>query len=197
MHIHASRFDYRGCLKTTGPQQLQLSQDVWQQAGEQSDGPADLFMVELTVLGASGPIGPIEEQLVIAQATLKGSIYYDSYSGVGAIFRIPPGGKAELFFGGTACCGYHSVSANGARRGCELGEEVCHVAVSRPARAAAEARLARAPRPHSFDKENARGARKRRGAVLPLRQRASVLGRTVVGERRVAVGTSPRRCAAS
>ena len=123
VHIHASGFDYRGCLKTTGPQQLQLPQDVWQQAGDQSNGPADPFVIELSVQGTSGPIGPIQEQIVIAQATLKGSIYYNSYSGVGAIYRIPPGGKAELFLGGTGCYGCHSVSANGSRMVSHIGAD--------------------------------------------------------------------------
>ena len=115
VHIQAKRFDYRGCLPTTGPQQLQLPQDIWQQAGEHSNGPSDPFAIELTVQGASGPIGPIKEQVVIAQATLKGSIYYNSYSGVGAIYRIPPGGMAQPFLSGTGCYGCHTVSANGQR----------------------------------------------------------------------------------
>ena len=123
VHIHATLFDYRGCLATTGPQQLQLPQEVWQQAGEQSGGPADPFTVELTVQGASGAVGPIEQRMVIAQATLKGSIYYNSYSGVGAIYRIPPGGQAELFLGGAGCYGCHSVSANGARMISHIGAD--------------------------------------------------------------------------
>jgi hypothetical protein len=115
VHIQAKRFDYRGCLATTGPQQLQLPQDIWQQAGEHSNGPSDPFAIELTVQGSSGPIGPIKQQVVIAQATLKGSIYYNSYSGVGAVYRIPPGGKVQPFLSGTGCYGCHTVSANGQR----------------------------------------------------------------------------------
>jgi hypothetical protein len=68
---------------------------------------------------------------VIAQATLKGSIFYNSYSsllvtpsipsvgiftgGSGAVLRIVPGKKAEPFLGQTKCTGCHSVSANGTR----------------------------------------------------------------------------------
>lgn len=115
VHIQSKRVEYRGCLMTTGPQQLSLPQDVWQQAGDRSGGPSDPFTIELTVQGASGPIGPIKEQIVIAQATLKGSIYYNSYSGVGAIYRIPPGGMVQPFLAGTGCYGCHTVSANGAR----------------------------------------------------------------------------------
>ena len=120
VRIHASLFDYRGCLQTTGPQQLELPQDVWRQAGDQSAGPSDPFTIELTVQGASGAVGPIREQIVIAQATLKGSIYYNSYvsttgAGQGAVYRIPPGAQAQEFLGGNGCYGCHAVSANGER----------------------------------------------------------------------------------
>jgi hypothetical protein len=115
VHIQSKRVDYRGCLMTTGPQQLLLPQDVWQQASDRSGGPSDPFTIELAVQGPSGPIGPIKEQIVIAQATLKGSIYYNSYSGVGAVYRIPPGGMVQPFLAGTGCYGCHTVSANGAR----------------------------------------------------------------------------------
>jgi hypothetical protein len=115
VHIQSKRVDYRGCLMTTGPQQLLLPQDVWQQASERSGGPSDPYTVEVAVQGPSGPIGPIKIQIIIAQATIKGSIYYNSYSGVGAIYRIPPGGMVQPFLAGTGCYGCHTVSANGAR----------------------------------------------------------------------------------
>jgi hypothetical protein len=68
----------------------------------------------------------VSQSWTVAQATLKGSIYYNSYSsrlatmagfggGNAAVLRIPRGGGAELFLGSTACTGCHSVSANGAR----------------------------------------------------------------------------------
>jgi hypothetical protein len=103
----------------TAPGQLQLPQDVWQQAGDQTTGRGDPFTIELTVRGGGAARGAIALQVVIAQATLKGSIYYNSYvgsgSGQGAIYRIPPGGQAEQFLGGTGCYGCHAVSANGER----------------------------------------------------------------------------------
>lgn len=115
IRVHSQSFDYQGCLATTGPQQLQLPQELWRAAGNRSGGAADPFTIELTVQGPNGPIGPIHEQIVIAQATIKGSIYYNSYSGLGAIYRIPPGGMAQPFIAGTGCYGCHTVSANGQR----------------------------------------------------------------------------------
>jgi hypothetical protein len=115
VHIKSMRFEYHGCLVATGPQQLQLPQDVWDQAGLKSGGPDDPFTVELSVQGSAGPIGPIREQITIARANLKGSIYYNSYSGAGAVYRIPPGDVAQPFLFGVGCYGCHTVSANGSR----------------------------------------------------------------------------------
>ena len=121
VHIRSKTVDYKGCLKTTGPMQLELPQDVWQYVGDHSGGPSDPFTLELTVQGASAAIGPLSEQFIIAQATLKGSIYYNSYSGIGAIYRIPPGGTAQPFLAGTGCYGCHTVSANGQRLNTSTG----------------------------------------------------------------------------
>lgn len=118
LHITASLFEYKGCLRVTAPQQLQLPQEVWKKAGDQTLGPAAPFTVEVTVLGTKGAVGPLRTEIVIAQATLKGSIFYNSYVSPnafgGSVYRIAPGGKAEVFLGGDAgCYGCHSVSANG------------------------------------------------------------------------------------
>ncbi|MET0384328.1 MAG: hypothetical protein ABW321_00140, partial [Polyangiales bacterium] len=127
VHLSARQFDYRGCLRTTGAQQLQLPAAVWQAAGERTGGPADPYTLELTVKGASGAVGPISERIVIAQATLKGSIYYNSYfsasSFTGSIFRIPPGGDAQVFLGGFGCYGCHAVAASGSRLIAHTGGE--------------------------------------------------------------------------
>src|SRR4029078_4869202 len=63
------------------------------------------------------------EQIVIAQATLKGSIFYNSYasklvSGLGsggAVLRISPPEQAKVVIGQQGCTGCHTVSANGSR----------------------------------------------------------------------------------
>lgn len=118
VHISATLFEYRGCLRVTGPQQLQLPQDVWKKAGDQTLGPSAPFTVEVTVLGSNGATGPMRTEIVIAQATLKGSIFYNSYVSPnafgGSVYRIPPGEKSEVFLGGNnGCFGCHSLSANG------------------------------------------------------------------------------------
>ena len=70
--------------------------------------------------GASA--GPISvSHFTIAQATVKGSIYYNTYASKlmgaavgGNVLRIPAGGQAELFLS-TTCNGCHSVAAAGSR----------------------------------------------------------------------------------
>jgi hypothetical protein len=142
VHIQASLFEYKGCLKPTADGQVQLPADVWATAGQQTKGGSDPYLLELSVIKGGMVKGPVAEHVTIAQATIKGSIYYNSYSsklaaaaapmggggGVpglfggggpgmgssGAVLRIPPGGMAEVFTS-TECNGCHSVSANGSR----------------------------------------------------------------------------------
>jgi hypothetical protein len=125
VHIKASTFEYKGCLKPTAPGQLQLPQDVWDSASGHTQGASDPFSVELTVEKGGTVTGPAVEKIVIAQATLKGTIYYNSYASKlvsngfagnsGAVLRIVPGKNAEVFLGQSACIGCHTVSANGTR----------------------------------------------------------------------------------
>lgn len=139
VHIQSQLFEYRGCLEPTAPGQLQLPQIVWDTAGAQTGGPSDPFTFELSVISAGAVSGPISEKIIISGATMKGSVFYNSYSsalvaggggtslwgggmmGNGAILRIPPGGQAEVFLGGGNCMGCHSVSADGTRLVTEAG----------------------------------------------------------------------------
>lgn len=120
VRITAKNFEYEGCLKPTADNQLQLPEKVWKQAGVKTRGSKEPFAVEVTTLAGGKASGPLKQNWVIAQATIKGSIYYNSYfsietlSPLGKIFRIPPGGKFEAVTG-IDCNGCHSVSANGAR----------------------------------------------------------------------------------
>jgi hypothetical protein len=123
VHIKAGSFEYKGCAAPSAPDQLQIPQDVWEAAGKKTRGKPDPFTVELSVLRDGAVAGPIKTQWIIAQATIKGSVYYNSYtslkaiaSGVigGVVLRIPPGGEAEPYVA-NECNGCHSVSANGKR----------------------------------------------------------------------------------
>ncbi|MDB4987166.1 MAG: Flagellar hook-length control protein FliK [Myxococcaceae bacterium] len=120
LHISSTAFEYTGCLTPTGANELLVPQDVWDTAGAQTYGKADPYTVELTVRAGGSIVGPMVQKWTIAQATVKGSVYYNSYLSLGGgggiggtVYRIPPKGKAQAFLA-MECNGCHSVSANGA-----------------------------------------------------------------------------------
>lgn len=123
VHMKAGLFEYHGCLVPSATGQLQVPQKVWDTAGQQTRGASDPFLVELSTWNGSAAAGPLSLKLTIAQATLKGSIYYNSYNSQlsgsfgqnGSILRIKPGKSAEVFLRQNTCTGCHSVSANGQR----------------------------------------------------------------------------------
>jgi hypothetical protein len=122
--LRSSTFSYRGCLKPSAPGRLVLPQEVWEQAAASSRGKSDPFQLAVSALEGERVAGPIRESLIIAPGSLKGSIYYNSYSSAlarkggalgGAVLRIPAGGQAELFLGQRGCTGCHGASADGTR----------------------------------------------------------------------------------
>ncbi|MEY4514416.1 MAG: hypothetical protein RLZZ450_6538 [Pseudomonadota bacterium] len=130
LKIRSKFFEYDGCLKPTAAGQLQLPQKVWDSAGTQTLGPTTPFTVELSTLDGGKVSGPIKERLIVAQATFKGSIYYNSYDSklgasagggmrpggaTGTVLRIQPGKDAEFYVRQGTCTGCHAVSANGQR----------------------------------------------------------------------------------
>ena len=134
VRIRSQYFEYDGCLKPAANGQVQLPQPVWEAAGVQTMGPTTPYDLQLTLLDGGTVRGPLKAQLLIAQATLKGSIFYNSYNsplagatgggglfggggggGNGAVLRIKPGGSAEFFARSGTCTGCHAVSANGER----------------------------------------------------------------------------------
>jgi hypothetical protein len=122
VHIKSRAFEYHGCTRPSGEGELLLDQNSWEIAGTQTYGKRDPFTVEITVSAGGKVMGPIRQSWVIARATIKGSVYYNSYFSLGGggtaiggkVFRIPPGKKAEGFLT-MECNGCHSLSANGAR----------------------------------------------------------------------------------
>jgi hypothetical protein len=127
VHLQSKAFEYKGCLAPTGTGQLLLPQNVWAAASAHALGASDPFALSITTIASGTVTGPITEPLVIAPATLKGSIYYNSYTskltgmtggfggGGGAVLRIVPGQNVSLFLGASGCTGCHAVSANGSR----------------------------------------------------------------------------------
>ena len=123
VHLKSKVFEYKGCLVPTATGQILLPQTIWEAASAHAVGASDPFSLSLTTIASGTVTGPITEPLVIAPATLKGSIYYNSYTsklvtglgGGGAVLRIVPGQNVTLFLGASGCTGCHAVSANGSR----------------------------------------------------------------------------------
>ena len=123
VHLKSSSFEYKGCLAPTATGQILVPQSVWVAASSHTGGAADPYTLSLTTISSGKVTGPVSEPLVIAGATLKGSIYYNSYTtklnsgagGGGAVLRIIPGQNVTLFLGAGGCTGCHAVSANGTR----------------------------------------------------------------------------------
>jgi hypothetical protein len=126
LHLHSSLFDYKGCFGATNPAQLPVPATAWTKAWQQSTGAADLLHVELTTIVGTTVSGPISQDWVFALGSLKGAIYYNTYTSPqvlnnGAVMRIEPGATkptALLSIPGTApvgpCISCHSLSTNGA-----------------------------------------------------------------------------------
>jgi hypothetical protein len=126
VHITAKAFDYKACVKPTMAGQFQLPQDVWVTAGQKTYGKSEPYTIELTTLSGGTVTGPSVQHFIIAQANIKGSVYYNSYNsklasmnggiGIGGVvLRIPPGKSAEVFISDPGCNGCHTVSADGSR----------------------------------------------------------------------------------
>ena len=129
VRIRGKHFDWTGCLRTTGPAQLELPQPIWEQLNVSNDGSADPITVEVVVLAGGRAVGPITEKWNFANAKMKGSIFYGSYNSAlaasqniqgGVVLRLLPGARApEVFLSRAAlsgeCVGCHTVSANGSR----------------------------------------------------------------------------------
>ncbi|HVW28747.1 MAG TPA: hypothetical protein VHC69_25450 [Polyangiaceae bacterium] len=118
VRIHSRRFDYRGCLKPSALNRLELPTGIWDLAFASARGATDPFTLDLKVASGEGIYGPISEQLVIANGALTGSVYYmttQSPAAVGGVLRVRGGRSAEAVLTPPSCAGCHGVSANGTR----------------------------------------------------------------------------------
>ena len=126
LHLHSQLFDYKGCFGPTNPADLTIPQMVWVTAWNQSNGPNDPLAVELTTMSGTSVSGPIKESWTFALGSLKGVVYYNTYTSPqvgnnGAVMAIQPGASMPTPFltwpTGMSplgpCMSCHSVSADG------------------------------------------------------------------------------------
>jgi len=89
-------FSYKGCFGKTSPTQIPLPSAAWSGAWNQSNGSTDPVTVELTTMAGGKVSGPITEHWTFALGSLKGLIYYNTYTSPqvnnnGAVMVIKPG----------------------------------------------------------------------------------------------------------
>jgi hypothetical protein len=127
VRMTSREFTYQGCFgPLNAPYQLPIPQQAWQGAGEWSNGYDDPLQVELTTMSGGSVSGTIRETWRFALATIKGAIYYNTYTsplaGTGAVLKVLPDQAHPTLLltvpGGNPttgpCISCHSLSANGA-----------------------------------------------------------------------------------
>ena len=115
VHIKSKFLDYQGFYGGSSPARVTLSPATWKTIS-QSVLASDPVTVEVTKLSGGVAAGPVKETWGIAQGSLKGTVYYNSYSSPlagnnGATLKVKVGQAATVLLAGCTTC--HSVSANG------------------------------------------------------------------------------------
>jgi hypothetical protein len=125
LHLHSSLFDYKGCFPGQTAMQLSVPSAAWVTAWQQSTGANDPLTVDMTTIVGTTVSGPIDETWTFALGSLKGVVYYNTYTSPqvgnnGAVMVIQPGAAGPtpfLVIQGMSpegpCISCHSVSASG------------------------------------------------------------------------------------
>jgi len=114
LEISTDGFSYTAFANASAPMRIVIPEAVWRGVTS-SAGAASAVKVQVSELSAGVVTGPIEQQWSIAQGSLKGAIYYNTYrsalASTGGVMRIRPGQNAEVLQKGCTVC--HSVSSKG------------------------------------------------------------------------------------
>lgn len=112
--ISTTGFSYKAFAKVSVPTRVQLPEAVWRGL-TYSAGGASQVKIQVSELVDGVPTGPLEQHWSVAQGTLKGAIYYNTYRSLlaqkGGVMRIRPGKDAEVLQQGCTVC--HTVSSQG------------------------------------------------------------------------------------
>jgi hypothetical protein len=146
VHLSTKNVDYSGFYDgAANPQPRVIVSEDWWSMVTRSAGPNDPVTIQVSKIDTNGTdvTGPISETWSIAQGSLRGTVFYNTYNStlvnaanaVGAVMRLKPGAPVEVFIGKTTvmskqddgstqndggvssttstCTVCHSVSANG------------------------------------------------------------------------------------
>ncbi len=114
VHLEESGYTYDGFFKAVSPAQVRAAQDNWDHLTASNAG--DPVKLTLSRWDSVGHVAydSAKESWPIADASLRGAIYYWTTSSGGHMSRIRPGtGAAPEILNGGACMGCHAVSADG------------------------------------------------------------------------------------
>ena len=116
LHITFPGMDYEGFYGASSPGRVQMSAPSWKALTEQAQA-GDQVKVEITKISGGQVSGPITESWKIAPASMRGTIYYETYgspmAGAVAIMKIQPGATTPTIV--KQGCGHvcHTASADG------------------------------------------------------------------------------------
>ncbi len=121
VHITASTLDYKGFFTPiAGPLRVALAQPMWNAVLDAISSSKDPVQVSITKLSNASVTGPASETWFVAQGSLHGTIYYETYDsqilgGAGSvgIMKIQPGATTPTMLKqgcGNVC---HTASADG------------------------------------------------------------------------------------
>ncbi len=110
IHMKATNIDYTGFYGASTPGQLQVADVMWKQVLA-SVTASDPLTVQMTKLSGGKVTGPITRTWSVAQGTMRGNVFYNTYSNGGEMFKLKVGGTAQSLL--TNCKVCHSASANG------------------------------------------------------------------------------------
>ena len=114
LKLSTDGFSYAAFAGASAPMRIVIPEAVWRGLTN-SAGAASMVKVQVSELSAGVVTGPLEQQWSIAQGSLKGAIYYNTYRSAlaptGGVMRIRPGQDAEVLQKGCTVC--HSVSSKG------------------------------------------------------------------------------------
>jgi hypothetical protein len=113
--VTTTGFSYEAFAAGGAPTRVTLPEAVWRGL-TLSAGAGDWVEVSVTKVTGGEVTGPVTQRWQIAQGSLKGFVYYNTYRSKlagdnGAVMRIKPGETAKVLQSGCTVC--HSVSARG------------------------------------------------------------------------------------
>ena len=114
LKISAPFFTYQQFAAAATPLRVTIPEPVWRGL-TLTAGAKDTVNIAVTKLDGNVVTGPVKESWFIAQGSLTGIIYYNTYKSplapTGGVMRLRAGQTADVLVAGCTVC--HSVSANG------------------------------------------------------------------------------------